>query len=87
MVLWHINDLKVSHVDPKVMDEVHDQVDQEYRMEAPITLTRGKVHENLGMTIVYSKDGKVDYIERCHRNCLRTWTGWHLHQLPTTYFK
>jgi len=42
IVLWHVNNLKVSHVDPKLVDEVLDQVDWEYGKVAPITVTRGR---------------------------------------------
>jgi hypothetical protein len=66
-VLWHVDDLKMSHVDPKVIDELIADIDQEYGKEAPITKTRGKVHDYLGMTIDYREDGAVkitmiDYI-------------------------
>jgi hypothetical protein len=58
-VLWHVDDLKISHVDAKVVTGVIKQIDDEFGQEAPITVTRGKVHDYLGMTLDYTKEGKV----------------------------
>ena len=68
-ILWHVDDLKMSHKDPKVMDAIHEKLNAKYGKEAPLTVQRGKVHEYLGMTIDYSIPGKVqfrmdDYIKR-----------------------
>jgi hypothetical protein len=56
---WHIDDLKISHVDSKVVDCIIDLMDAEFGKEAPLTKSRGKVHEYLGMTFDYSIDGMV----------------------------
>jgi hypothetical protein len=66
-VLWHVDDLKMSHVDSKVIDRLLEDIDEEYGKEAPITKTIGKVHDYLGMTIDYREGGAVkitmiDYI-------------------------
>jgi hypothetical protein len=68
-VLWHVDDLKISHVDPNVVSKVIAALEGEFGKEAPLTVTRGKVHEYLGMTIDFSDPGKVkftmiDYIQR-----------------------
>jgi hypothetical protein len=68
-ILWHINDLKISHVDPRVVDRVLEDINEKYGKEAPITVTRGKVHDYLGMTFDYQEDGVVkvtmiDYINK-----------------------
>jgi hypothetical protein len=44
-------------------------IDSEFGNEAPLTVTRGKVHDYLGMTLDYTEPGKVkikmlDYVER-----------------------
>jgi len=67
-ILWHVDDLKISHVNPKVVTEILNKLDATYGKEAPITVQRGKIHEHLGMTIDYSVTGKVkillkDYID------------------------
>jgi hypothetical protein len=67
-VLWHVDDLKISHVDDSVIEGVLETLNNRYGNETPLTVTRGDIHEYLGMTIDYSTDGKVmirmdDYVE------------------------
>ena len=66
---WHVDELKISHVDGNVNQEILAILQREYGKEAPIPSTTGKVHDYLGMTIVYSSAGKVvfrmeDFIDR-----------------------
>ncbi len=58
-ILWHVDDLKISHVAYEVVTSIIGLIDAEFGKEAPITVTRGKVHDYLGMTLDYSIDGKV----------------------------
>jgi hypothetical protein len=58
-ILWHVDDIKVSHVKPNTITKVLNLFDGKYGKEAPLSVTRGKIHEYLGMTIDYSKKGKV----------------------------
>jgi hypothetical protein len=58
-ILWHVDDLKISHVDPEAVTSVIGLIDAEFGKEAPITVTRGKIHDYLGMTLDYSTKGKV----------------------------
>jgi hypothetical protein len=60
-ILWHVDDLKISHVEPSVVTSVIELLQSEFGKEAPLTITRGKVHEYLGMTIDYSIPGKVKF--------------------------
>ena len=60
-ILWHVDDLKISHVDPKVVGAVLDKINEKYGKEAPITTTRGKQHDYLGMMIDYSTAGEVRF--------------------------
>ena len=67
-ILWHVDDLKISHVSSDVVTSMIEMVESEFGKEAPLTVTRGKVHVYLGMTIDYSTEGKVrfsmiDYIK------------------------
>jgi Reverse transcriptase (RNA-dependent DNA polymerase) len=67
-ILWHVDDLKISHVDENVVTEIIDLLESEFGKEAPLTKSRGKVHEYLGMVIDFSLPGKVmvtmfDYIK------------------------
>jgi Reverse transcriptase (RNA-dependent DNA polymerase) len=47
-VAWHVDDLKISHVDPKVVDGVIAALSAEFGNEAPLTVTRGKNSRVLG---------------------------------------
>jgi hypothetical protein len=40
-IVWHVNDLKMSHVDPKILDDVISKLDKKYRQEGPLSVTRG----------------------------------------------
>ena len=68
-ILWHVNDLKTSHVNPTVISSVLADINAEYGKIAKMTGTWGKVHKYLRMTIDYSSPGKVvlsmiNYIEK-----------------------
>ena len=41
-ILWHVDDIKVSHVDSQVISEVLGELEKEYRKEAPLTVSCGK---------------------------------------------
>ena len=68
-ILWHVDDLKISHCDSNIVTSVISQIEDEFGREAPITKTRGKIHDYLGMVLDYSIPGKVkicmfDYIKK-----------------------
>jgi hypothetical protein len=58
-VLWHVDDLKISHVDPNVQTTIIGLIDEEFGKESPITVTRGKAHDYLGMTLDCTEKAKV----------------------------
>jgi hypothetical protein len=67
--LWHVDDLKISHVNDNVNTKVIKMIESEFGKEASLTITMGKIHDYLGMTLDYSEKGKVkikmlDYIEK-----------------------
>jgi len=67
-VIWHVDDLKISHIDPDVVTDMMEKLNAEFGKEAPITQNRGKKHDYLGMTLNYEKEGEVnismkDYIK------------------------
>jgi hypothetical protein len=60
-VAWHVDDLKVSHVDSRVNDKFIEWARSKYE---DVTITkmkpsRGKVHDYLGVIFDFSEDGKV----------------------------
>jgi hypothetical protein len=67
-ILWHVDDLKISHIEYDVVTGVIQPLYGAFGKEVPLTVTRGKVHEYLGMTLDFSSPGKakiymIDYIE------------------------
>jgi len=67
-VRFHVDDLKSSHVNPKVNDTFAKWLNQMYGRHGEVKVTRGKVHDYLGMTFDYSLKGKVkihmkDYVK------------------------
>ncbi|VEU33958.1 unnamed protein product [Pseudo-nitzschia multistriata] len=72
-IVWHVDDLKISHVDPGVVTAVIQQLNEQFGKESPLTETRGKIHDYVGMTLDYSESGKVklsmfDYLEEIIQN-------------------
>jgi hypothetical protein len=55
-VAWHIDDLKVSHVQTTVVDRFIADMESG---EAPLNRSRGKPHDYLGMKLDFSKPGEV----------------------------
>jgi len=39
--LWHVDDIKVSHIDSQVVSEVLGESEDEYGKEAPVTVSHG----------------------------------------------
>jgi hypothetical protein len=59
-IVWHVDDLKISHVSEEVTEQIVELLQVKYGSpDAPVTVTRGKVHDYLGMTLDYSEPGKV----------------------------
>jgi hypothetical protein len=59
VVLWHVDDLKISHVDPAVVESLLDLLNGVHGKLSPLVTTRGKTHDCLGMTLDHTEDGKV----------------------------
>lgn len=58
-LVWHVDDLNISHKDPKEVTSIIDLLDGEFGKEVPVTQTRGKIHDYVGMAIDYSINGKA----------------------------
>jgi hypothetical protein len=59
-MLWHVDDLKISHEESSVVTSVLDMLSSKFGKDAPMTITRGMTHGYLGMKIHYSGNGKVE---------------------------
>ena len=57
-IVWHVDDLKLSHKDSMVIDEIIVSLKAEYGKVGEMTIRRGKIHDYLGMTLDFSKPGK-----------------------------
>jgi hypothetical protein len=72
-ICFHVDDCKLSHRTPKVMDQMIGWLRQEYESifedgSGQMTVSRGKVHKYLGMTLDYTIRGQVkimmiDYVD------------------------
>ena len=67
-VVWHVDDLKISHLKQSAVDELLTELDLEFGGESGLTTNTGKIHDYLGMTIDYSMPGNVmitmyDYLQ------------------------
>jgi hypothetical protein len=61
-ILWHVDDLKISHVDPEVVEVILRLLNKRYGKGSPLVVTRGEVHGYLGTIFDFSVDGKVTII-------------------------
>jgi hypothetical protein len=67
-IAWHVDDLKISHIDSTVVDHIIDLMDEEFGKETPLTKSRRHVHEYLGMKFDFQCNGAVtvdmsDYVK------------------------
>ena len=58
-VAWHVDDLKISHVDTGVVDEFIERMNAEFGKETHMNISRGRVHDYLGMIFDFSVPGEV----------------------------
>jgi hypothetical protein len=59
ITIWHVDDLKIPHVQPEVVNSIIGKLSKVFGVEAVRTVHRGKVHEYLGMIISLLKKCKV----------------------------
>ena len=64
-IVWHVDDLKISHASSEVVTGVIGKLKSVFGVESPLTITRGKIHDYLGMKLDFSTPGKVS-IEMRH---------------------
>jgi len=56
---WHVDDLKISHVNSAVVEDIVSRLNDQYGKEEPISMHRGKVHDYLGMQLDFTQHGKL----------------------------
>ena len=62
--MWHVDDLKVSHVDPAIVTKMADWLKSTYERlfedgSGQMQIARGKIHEYLGMTLDFTIRGEL----------------------------
>jgi hypothetical protein len=57
--VWHVDDIKISHVDKSVVDDVIQQLEDAFGNKTPISKSGGKIHHYLDMILDYSKMNKL----------------------------
>ena len=58
-VVWHVDDLKVSHADAAEVEKFVQRMEATFGRDTPLTVSRGQVHDYLGMTLDFRKKGEV----------------------------
>jgi hypothetical protein len=66
-IVWHVDDLKISHVDPNVVTNIIKQLESKY---GEMSVTRGPIHTYVGIDFDFKESGVVevnmhDYIKEC----------------------
>jgi Reverse transcriptase (RNA-dependent DNA polymerase) len=55
-ILWYVDDNKISHIDPQVVTEVVEKIEERF---GKMTVTRGRKHVFLGMKFIFNRDETV----------------------------
>jgi len=76
-IVWHVDDLKISHVSEDVVENIIACLNKKFGKESPLTTSRGKILEYLGLTLDYSKKGRVkismyEYVKKSSMGHLMT---------------
>ena len=56
-VVWHVDDLKVSHTDVKEVNKFIQQMEETFGTDAPLSVSHGKTHDYLGMSLDFHTKG------------------------------
>ena len=92
-VVFHVDDLKISSKDSKQVTKLIQQLESIYATIDPMTITRGKIHQYLGMAVDFGKQpGEVwismyDYIYKLLRDILEDMKGIRTTAAPGYLFK
>ena len=58
-VVWHVDDLKVSHMDTEEVEKFIQQMEETFGKDTPLTVPCGQAHDYLGMTLDFHNKGEV----------------------------
>jgi Reverse transcriptase (RNA-dependent DNA polymerase) len=73
-IVWYVDNLKLSHVDERVVDKKVQLLNEEFGKEMELTIRCGKIHDYLGIQSDFTKKGKVimtmnDFIQELFKEC------------------
>ena len=54
-IMWHVDNLKMSHIDPRVLDTFVDDLNQVFGKESPVVVHKGPRHDYLGIALGYQE--------------------------------
>ena len=79
-VTWHIDDLKISHVDGAVVTKFIEDLKAEFGQLGEISVSEGTRHDYLGMFLDYGEDGVVQVDMRSYLDTIlislpKEWIG------------
>lgn len=60
-ICWHVDDLKISHVQQDVVEGILAHLNKEFGKITPLTETTGRINDYVGMTIDYTEKGTVKF--------------------------
>ena len=58
-IAFHVDDLKISHSDPEVVTVIINELDKQYGDIMPLSISRDKIYDYLGMVFDYTTKGYV----------------------------
>ena len=58
-IVWHVDDLKISHEDPEVVTSIINKLSERCRDIMLLLVSRGKIHDYLGMVFDYTTPCQV----------------------------
>ena len=56
-IIWHVDDLKISHANPMIADGIIASLKTEYGKVGEMTVRHGQKYDYLGMTLDFSRKG------------------------------
>ena len=59
-ITWHVDDLKISHQDKREVTKMIHKLRKLYGKHRELSVSRGKVHEYLGMIFDFRKRMRKD---------------------------
>jgi hypothetical protein len=76
-IIWHVDDLKIFHVDSKVVDGIISLLEKEFGKQGPLSIHREKVHDYLGMCLDFRCPGRLVVSMESYQTMIEEMPDWH----------